>query len=124
MQFFFNTFVTLLAGKIDQDSFIRLQVRLRLSFAYVLLIYLFHQKLAMPTVSQKPSSNPGLNLTLFSIPQSLLLQVGTASILLLLIAQKATGQALEALGEQSEELFRGDRLPVLNFPEDQQQSQS
>jgi hypothetical protein len=78
----------------------------------------------MPTVSQKQSSNPGLNLTLFSIPQSLLLQVGTASILLLLIAQKATGKALEALGEQSEELFRGDRLPILNFPEDQQQNQS
>ncbi|BAZ31719.1 hypothetical protein NIES4074_41920 [Cylindrospermum sp. NIES-4074] len=78
----------------------------------------------MPTVSQKQSSNPGLNLTLFSIPQSFLLQVGTASILLLLIAQKATGKALEALGEQSEELFRGDRLPILNFPEDQQQNQS
>jgi hypothetical protein len=61
---------------------------------------------------------------LFSIPQSLLLQIGTASILLLLTAEKAAGKALEALGEKSEELFRGDRLPILNFPEDQEQNQS
>ncbi|MBD2385740.1 hypothetical protein [Cylindrospermum sp. FACHB-282] len=72
----------------------------------------------MPLVIQNSSSNPGLNLTLLSIPHSLLLQIGTVSILLLLTVEKATGKTLVALGEKSEELFRGDRLPILNFPPD------
>ncbi|WP_242055641.1 MULTISPECIES: hypothetical protein [Nostocales] len=62
------------------------------------------------------SSNSGLNLGLISIPQSLLLQTGTVSILLLLLAQKASQSTLEAMGQASEEIFRGDRLPILNFP--------
>ncbi|AFZ27691.1 hypothetical protein Cylst_5692 [Cylindrospermum stagnale PCC 7417] len=79
----------------------------------------------MPPVIQNSSSNPGLvNLTLFSIPQSLLLQIGTASILLLLTVEKATGKTLVALGEKSEELFRGDRLPILDFPDDNELNQS
>ncbi len=62
------------------------------------------------------SSNSGLNLGLISIPQSLLLQTGTVSILLLLLAQKASQSALVVMGQASEEIFRGDRLPILNFP--------
>jgi hypothetical protein len=78
----------------------------------------------MLPVIENSSSNPGLNLTLFSIPQSLLLQIGTASILLLLTVEKATGITLVALGEKSEELFRGDRLPILNFPNENEPNQS
>jgi len=63
------------------------------------------------------SSNPGLELFLFSIPQSLILEIGTASILLLLTSQKVTVEALESIGQASEELFRGDRLPILPFPD-------
>jgi hypothetical protein len=48
----------------------------------------------------------------------MLLQIGTASILLLLLTEKATVKAMVALGAASEELFRGDRLPILEFPED------
>jgi hypothetical protein len=70
----------------------------------------------MPPVISQPSSKSGLNLTLLTIPQFLLLQIGTASILLLLTTQKSTAKTLEAIGEASEELFRGDRLPLLNFP--------
>jgi hypothetical protein len=70
----------------------------------------------MPLAKQQPSPNPTSNLDLFSIPQSFLLQIGTASILLLLITGKTTVKALEAIGEASEELFRGDRLPNLDFP--------
>ncbi len=77
----------------------------------------------MPPVNQH-SPNPGLNLILFSIPQSFLLQIGTASILLLLTTQKTTVKALEAIGEASEELFRGDRLPILNFPDDNELDKS
>ncbi|MEH2420418.1 MAG: hypothetical protein V7K48_05560 [Nostoc sp.] len=70
----------------------------------------------MPPAKQQPSPNPTSNVDLFSIPQSFLLQTGTASILLLLITGKTTIRALEAIGEASEELFRGDRLPILDFP--------
>ncbi|BAZ53351.1 hypothetical protein NIES4103_60250 [Nostoc sp. NIES-4103] len=72
----------------------------------------------MPPINQQSSQNPGLNLVLFSIPQSLLLQLGTGSILLLLTTGKLTTKALESIGEASEELFRGDRLPILPFPDD------
>jgi len=72
----------------------------------------------MSPAIQKPSPNPELNLLLFSIPQSWLLQLGTASILLLFTGANASGKALEAMGQASEELFRGDRLPILDFPED------
>ncbi|MBD2294190.1 hypothetical protein H6G06_11975 [Anabaena sphaerica FACHB-251] len=78
----------------------------------------------MSPVTQNPLPSPGLNLILFSIPQSCLLQIATASMLLLLVADKATGQALEALGSASEEVFRGDRLPLLNFPDEQELNQS
>ncbi len=72
----------------------------------------------------QPSSNAGLNLVLFTIPQFFLLQAGTASILLLLIAEKATTKTLQVFGEASEELFRGDRLPILNFPENNELNRS
>ena len=72
----------------------------------------------MPATNQQPSPNSAFNFNLFSIPQSFLLQIGTASIVLLLITEKATVKALEAIGEASEELFRGDRLPNLDFPDE------
>jgi hypothetical protein len=62
------------------------------------------------------SSQAGLNLGLFSIPQSLILICGTVSALTLVLAEKATNEALIAVGEASEELFRGERLPILDFP--------
>jgi hypothetical protein len=70
-----------------------------------------------PITTQSPPK-AGLNLVLFTIPQSLLLEIGIASILLLLASQKATVEALESIGQASEELFRGDRLPILPFPQD------
>ncbi len=78
----------------------------------------------MSPVTQTSSSHPEFNLCLFSIPQSLLLQLGTASILLLLTTEQATTRAMEAIGQASEELFRGDRLPILNFPDDQELNNS
>ncbi|MEO1373540.1 MAG: hypothetical protein AAFW70_04270 [Cyanobacteria bacterium J06635_10] len=67
------------------------------------------------SVNSKSSSSE-LNLGLFSIPQSVILQAGTVSVLTLVLAEKATREALIALGEASEELFRGERLPILDFP--------
>ena len=62
------------------------------------------------------SSKTELDLGLFSIPQSVILQAGTVSVLTLVLAEKATREALIAVGQASEELFRGERLPVLDFP--------
>lgn len=70
----------------------------------------------MTSTTQKSSEHTGLSLPLLSIPPSFLLQIGAASILLLLTAEKKTVKALESIGEASEELFRGDRLPILPFP--------
>ncbi|MEM9925884.1 MAG: hypothetical protein AAF915_19395 [Cyanobacteria bacterium P01_D01_bin.50] len=67
------------------------------------------------SVNSKSSSSE-LNLGLFSIPQSVILQAGTVSVLTLVLAEKATREALIALGVASEELFRGERLPILDFP--------
>lgn len=71
----------------------------------------------MSSSASTPSPNAGLDLILFTIPQSLLLQAGTASILMLVLAQKATVETLKAIGSASEELFRGSRLPTLDFPD-------
>lgn len=70
--------------------------------------------------NQRFCSQPRLDLIPLTIPLSCFLQAGTVSILMLIIAQKATSEALVSLGEASEELFRGDRLPVLSFPNDQE----
>ncbi|MUG98311.1 hypothetical protein F7734_40805 [Scytonema sp. UIC 10036] len=78
----------------------------------------------MPPITSKSSSDTGLDLLLFTIPQYALLQVGTASILLLLLASKTTVETLYAIGEASEELFRGDRLPILNFPDQSETNKS
>ena len=37
-------------------------------------------------------------------------------VVLGLVGGKAIAIGLQSLGEASEEIFRGDRLPVLNFP--------
>jgi hypothetical protein len=71
----------------------------------------------MPNLSSRPQETAGVKLLFFSIPNDLLLQLGTGSLLLGLIGSKAVAQTMQAIGQASEELFRGDRLPVLPFPE-------
>lgn len=51
-----------------------------------------------------------------SVPPELLLSLVTAPVLLALVGSKALTAAVRELGVLSEELFRGDRLPVLHFP--------
>lgn len=78
----------------------------------------------MSPINQSPTSKSGLDLILFSVPQNCLLQMATASMLLLFVADKTTSQALTALGEASQEVFRGDRLPLLNFPATEELTES
>ena len=71
----------------------------------------------MPTSNSHYKETAGVKLLFFSIPNDFLLQLGTGSLLLGLIGGKAVAQAARAIGQASEEVFRGDRLPVLPFPE-------
>lgn len=70
----------------------------------------------MSSSPHSSSHQSGLNLLLFTIPQSFLIQVGTVSVLALSLAEQATVEAITAIGTASEEIFRGDRLPLLDFP--------
>ena len=78
----------------------------------------------MSTSNSNFQETAGVKLLFFSIPNDLLLQLGTGSLLLGLIGGKAVAQAAKAIGQASEEIFRGDRLPVLPFPEAETTSES
>lgn len=118
MPFFFNNFVTLWAYKIGQNRQVGLEVAQTLNARVSFYSFANNQELAMTPTTQNSADNTGFHLPLLTIPQSFLLQIGTASILLLLTTEKATVKALESMGQASEELFRGDRLPILPFPDD------
>ncbi len=44
------------------------------------------------------------------------LSLSTAPLLLGILSEKALAQWLQTAGEASEEILRGDRLPILPFP--------
>jgi hypothetical protein len=50
------------------------------------------------------------------LPVEIVVSLATGPLLLGVLCGKASLKFLQALGEASEELFRGDRLPVLQFP--------
>lgn len=52
----------------------------------------------------------------FKIPTELLLSFATAPLLAGLAGGRAIASLMQNLGQASEELFRGDRLPVLDRP--------
>lgn len=49
------------------------------------------------------------------ISTDLLLSLGTAPLLLALIGSKALAEMVQTVGQVSEEVFRGDRLPILKI---------
>lgn len=52
-----------------------------------------------------------------SLPSpDLLLSLATAPFLVGLLTSSVIGAAMQEIGRLSEEVFRGDRLPLLNFP--------
>lgn len=61
----------------------------------------------------QPSSNHNLS---FRIPPEVLVSLASGPLLLALLGSKAVTQLLGEISQQSEELFRGDRLPLLAFP--------
>lgn len=70
----------------------------------------------MPSSSSKTTQTEGLQLIFFTISPQVLLQIGTGPLLVAMLAGKAVAETLQAMGQASEEVFRGDRLPVLKFP--------
>ena len=53
---------------------------------------------------------------------NLCLSLATFPVLVGLFAVNALAQGLQDVGEASEEIFRGDRLPILNFPDTETES--
>jgi hypothetical protein len=51
-------------------------------------------------------------------PPSLLVSFVATPCLLAIVAIQASSDLLERIGLSSEEIFRGDRLPVIHFPSD------
>ncbi len=49
-------------------------------------------------------------------PFDLLLSLATVPLVVGLVSTRMLAQFTQELGEWSEEMFRGDRLPLLNFP--------
>ena len=52
-----------------------------------------------------------------AIPSDFLLSLATGPLLLGVVSLEAAFKGIQALGVNSEELFRGDRLPLLHFPQ-------
>lgn len=70
----------------------------------------------MSSNSSNPLAKDELNLIFFSISHQLLLQLSTGPMLVAIVGGKAVAETLQAIGQASEEVFRGDRLPLLDFP--------
>lgn len=67
-----------------------------------------------PSVVQQPTPSA----TIAPIATSILVSLATTPWLLTIVAIRATEKLLERTGVASEEIFRGDRLPVIHFPTD------
>lgn len=70
----------------------------------------------MTSTSSNPRATDELNLIFFSISHKLLLQLSAGPMLVAILGGKAVAETLQAIGQASEEVFRGDRLPPLDFP--------
>ncbi len=64
----------------------------------------------MMTKSGSPSRNA-------VVSPSLLVSLAATPWLAAIVGVRAAGEFIEQLGLASEEIFRGDRLPVLHFPD-------
>jgi hypothetical protein len=70
-----------------------------------------------PTSRQDRSASPR-HATTDLVSPSLLVSLAATPWLLTIVAIQATNQLLEQVGLNSEEIFRGDRLPVIHAPVD------
>lgn len=68
-------------------------------------------------VNQKPTAKTPKS----EIPTDIFLSLAVAPMLLGVLSMQAIGSWLESVGIASEEVFRGDRLPILHFPDTESQ---
>lgn len=76
----------------------------------------------MPSDITEPQENPLFNNPRVTIPTEIVLSLATGPLLLGILASKAALELLQGIGAASEEVFRGDRLPILDFPDTQPNS--
>jgi hypothetical protein len=63
------------------------------------------------------SRSPASPTRIAIVPPSMLVSLAVTPWLATLASVRVAGELLERLGVASEEVFRGDRLPVLHFPD-------
>lgn len=71
----------------------------------------------MPSPLNNQVRDTSTNPLVPQIPTDFLLSLATGPLLLGVISLDAVFNGLQAVGINSEELFRGDRLPLLHFPD-------
>ncbi|MCL2923218.1 MAG: hypothetical protein MGF17_00925 [Trichodesmium sp. MAG_R04] len=71
----------------------------------------------MQSFQEKLSENPKITTPNWKISSDLVLCLATGPVLIALLGNKAINELLLEVGLYSEEVFRGDRLPILNFPQ-------
>lgn len=71
----------------------------------------------MTSFNKKRPETAALRKSGSEIPTEFLLSLATGPMLLGILAAQAVGSWLQSAGLASEEVFRGDRLPVLHVPD-------
>ncbi|MCC3419066.1 MAG: hypothetical protein JGK12_25895 [Microcoleus sp. PH2017_01_SCD_O_A] len=74
----------------------------------------------MPSENQDLPKTQTPNNPKLPIPSDILLSLAALPMLGGLLAAKAAAEFVSSIGIESEEVFRGSRLPVLNFPQSQE----
>ena len=73
----------------------------------------------MPSENQDLLNTKTPNSPKLPVPSDMLLSLVALPMLGGLVVAKAAAEFVASLGVESEEVFRGSRLPVLNFPQSQ-----
>lgn len=73
----------------------------------------------MPSENQDLLKNKTPNSPKLPVPSDILLSLVALPMLGGLVVAKAAAEFVASIGVESEEVFRGSRLPVLNFPQAQ-----
>ncbi|MCC3605534.1 MAG: hypothetical protein JGK24_20455 [Microcoleus sp. PH2017_29_MFU_D_A] len=74
----------------------------------------------MPSENQDLPKTQTPNNPKLPIPSDILLSLAALPMLGGLLVAKAAAEFVSSIGIESEEVFRGSRLPVLNFPQSQE----
>lgn len=70
----------------------------------------------MSSSNDKTSDTTATNLLGLPVPTDFLLSLATGPLMLGFVSLETVLRGLQASGINSEEVFRGDRLPLLHFP--------